>query len=124
MKKIFAVITVLASFALSGCGSSVHLNSDPKGPVVKRNTLAVYSVSLPDGKSVDCIGSVYSSDTIDPDCDWKNIYDSDQAVGEKSNKLQSYVVKVRDGREIICIGSVYTSDVVPPDCNWDSEYKR
>lgn len=116
MKKLLATgaILAVAAIALSGCAS--HSSDEQTGPNDTAKTLKFYSVALPDGKNVDCVGSLYSGAVIEPDCDWANSYGG--SPNAESGSLQSYVVTSPAGVEITCVGSRYTGSVIHPDCDW------
>lgn len=115
MKKLLATGTILAAavFALAGCAGTS--SDSAEGP--SSGSLDYYSVSLPNGENVDCIGSVYTGNAYVPDCDWANTYEG-PLHSDDNGALESYVVENPVGDPVVCVSSVYTGSAKGADCNW------
>ena len=125
MKQRLIVLGIAFSVTamLSGCSSAIK-DVDESTSLESDLTLAFYSVSLPDGKAVDCVASTYTGSRIIPDCDWANVYVSSSPKSDDSDDLKSYTVTSDDGQTVLCVGSKYYSSVIAPDCNWSGESNR
>lgn len=117
MKKLIATGAILAVAALALAGCAGHRDASDEGP--SSGSLEYYSVALPDGQNVDCIGSVYTGNAYVPDCDWPNVYEG-PLHSDNSGSLESYVVKNPVGEDVICVSSVYTGSAKGPDCDWSA----
>lgn len=117
MKKLIATGAILAVAALALAGCAGHRDASDEGP--SSGSLEYYSVALPDGQNVDCIGSVYTGSAYVPDCDWDNTYEGPRH-SDNNGSLESYVVKNPVGEDVICVSSVYTGSAKGPDCDWSA----
>lgn len=119
MKKLLATGAVLtvAALSLTGCAGGGS-SDEPSSPNTSAKSLKFYSVELPSGKNVDCIGSQYAASVIDPDCDWANTYEG--PLHADQDGLQTYVITSPEGIEVTCVASRYSLSVIDPDCDWSA----